>query len=477
MLQSLTALTLVIGLLAGLTPAQTPVQTEAPPAQSAAPAAEAALPNTVWQLRIEGVIGPAISDLLERTIRDAGEQGVHLLILTMDTPGGLDTSMRAMIHQIIDAQMPVATFVYPKGARAASAGTYLLLASHIAAMAPATNLGAATPVQIGMPGTPQPPQAPSDDKQGDKEQPPASSAQALQKKIMNDAIAYIRGLAALHDRNADWAEQAVREAASLEADKALEMNVIDLVANDINDLLDKIDGRVVQVRDRDYRLQTGNTQLVEIIPDWRHRFLSTITNPNVAYILMLLGIYGLLMEFYNPGMGLPGIVGGICLITALYALQLLPISYAGLALIALGIGLMITEALSPSFGVFGFGGVVAFAVGSVMLIDTELPGFQIALPIIAAFTLFTAGVCLLVLALALKARKGVLVSGVQTLVGQPAVALDNFHGQGKVQLNGEIWNARCTGQVQRGETVTVVAVNGLVLEVSKQGQLSPEEPP
>ena len=413
----------------------------------------------VWQLKISGVIGPASSDLLIRTIDDAASAPVHLLLVTLDTPGGLDTSMRAMIHKILASTVPVVMYVHPKGARAASAGTYLLYASHVAAMSPATNLGAATPVQIGMPNQPTRP--------GEKEQQQPTAQSAMQKKIINDAVAYIRGLAALHGRNADWAEQAVREGVSLDSGQAVEQSVVDLVALDVNDLLQQLEGRVIQVRDQDYQLNPTGLEIVVLELDWRYEFLSTITNPNVAYILMLIGIYGLLLEFYNPGVGLPGIIGAISLLTALYALQLLPISYAGLALIVLGLALMIMEALSPSFGIFGMGGVAAFVLGSIMLMDTELPEFQIALPLIAAFAMASVVICIFALYMALKSRKSPVVSGLGVLVGQSALTLCPVHENGKVRLNGEIWNARSPQPIAANTEVVVRAVEGLTLDVTR----------
>lgn len=431
-------------------------------------------PSQVWHLRISGVIGPASSDLLIRTLEEARANNIHLLVLQLDTPGGLDSSMRNMIQAVIDSPVPVATFVHPKGARAASAGTYLLYASHIAAMAPATNLGAATPVQIGM----QPPQPKDPTKKDDEQTSPGAAAQnPMQKKIMNDAAAYIRGLADLHGRNADWAEKAVRDAASLSSSEALTEGVIDLLANDLNDLLTQMDGREIKVRDQPYILKTLNRELTEVTTDWRYEFLATITNPNVAYILMLVGLYGLLLEFYNPGVGLPGVLGGISLLVALYAFQLLPISYAGLALIALGVGLMVTEAMSPSFGIFGIGGAVAFAIGSVMLMDTELPAFQIAVPVIAAFTAVTGGICVFVLAMALRSRRSAVVSGSGMLIGKQAIALEDFQNLGKVKLHGEIWNAQSDYPIHAGEMVTVLHVKGLMLEVRKSDSPSSGDTP
>ncbi|MEH6578109.1 MAG: nodulation protein NfeD [Amphritea sp.] len=417
-----------------------------------------------WTLKISGGIGPASSDFVTRTLDEAVQQGAELLIIQMDTPGGLDKSMRSMIKHIIASPIPVATFVFPQGARAASAGTYILYASHVAAMAPATNLGAASPVQIGAPSIT--PQQPSSDKEKKRRDELVDQATTMQRKIMNDAVAYIRGLAELHGRNAEWAEKAVREAASLDATKALELGVIDLIADDVPDLLQKIDGRVVQVKNHDYQINSEGLALHPVVPDWRNEFLLVITNPNVAYILLMVGFYGLLLEFYNPGFGLPGVVGAICLLTGLYALQLLPISYTGLGLILLGVVLMSIEALTPSVGVLGIGGAVAFVLGSIMLMDTDLPAYQIAVPVIGLFTLLTAGLSIFVLGMAIKARRGAIVSGVVTMIGQQAEVLDAFSGEGRVTINGETWNAYSDSPLSKGEPVTVIAIEGLVLKVT-----------
>ncbi len=443
-------------------------------AEEPAPAAEA----RIWSLKLSGGIGPASSDFVVRTLDRATEAGAHLLIIELDTPGGLDKSMRSMIKRIIAAPIPVVTFVFPSGSRAASAGTYILYASHVAAMAPATNLGAASPVQIGAPGmpgapspppTPAPEQSPDDkDADGNRKKPLATdNASTLRRKVMNDAVAYIRGLAELHNRNAEWAEQAVREAASLSADEALRQGVIDLIATDRADLLRQLEGRVVKVQNREYPISTEGLLVRSITPDWRNQFLAVITNPNVAYILMLMGVYGLLLEFYNPGVGVPGVVGAISLLIALYAFQLLPISYIGLALIVLGLVLMSIEALSPSFGIFGVGGAVAFAVGSVMLMDSELPTFRIAIPVIAAFTLVSLLFSVLVLAMALRSRNSAVVSGDAVLVGQPATVIEDFKREGRVSVQGEIWNARCQQPLQSGDIVAIRGVDGLILDVDK----------
>ncbi|WP_409310513.1 NfeD family protein [Pseudomonas putida] len=417
-----------------------------------------AAPGAVWVLNIDDAIGPASADYLVRSLSQAQAQGAQLVVIRMDTPGGLDSAMRQMIKAILASPVPVASYVAPSGARAASAGTYILYASHVAAMAPGTNLGAATPVRIGgAPGTP------SDDKakSGDDE--------TLARKQVNDAAAYIRGLAQMRGRNADWAEKAVREAVSLSASEALRLNVIDQVADDLPDLLRKLDGKTLQVAGQPRQLQTAGASVVEHLPDWRTRFLAVITNPSVALILIMIGVYGLLFEFMNPGSAVGGVVGGICLLLALYALQLLPVSFAGVALILLGITFMIAEAFLPSFGVVGFGGIVAFVVGALILIDTDAPGFGIPLALIGTLALLSALLIGGVLGMALKARQRALVSGDAGLVGSlvtvtQVMASDPFCGV--VLAQGEPWQARCATPLQTGQNVRVTARHGVMLEVS-----------
>jgi membrane-bound serine protease (ClpP class) len=417
-----------------------------------------AAPGAVWVLGIDDAIGPASADYLVRSLGQAQAQGAQLVVIRMDTPGGLDSAMRQMIKAILASSVPVASYVAPSGARAASAGTYILYASHIAAMAPGTNLGAATPVRIGgAPGTP------SDDKAkgGDDE--------TLARKQVNDAAAYIRGLAQMRGRNADWAEKAVREAVSLSASEALRLNVIDQVADDLSDLLRKLDGKTLQVAGQPRQLQTAGASVVEHLPDWRTRVLAVITNPSVALILIMIGVYGLLFEFMNPGSAVGGVVGGICLLLALYALQLLPVSFAGVALILLGITFMIAEAFLPSFGVVGFGGIVAFVVGALILIDTDAPGFGIPLALIGTLALLSALLIGGVLGMALKARRRALVSGDAGLVGSlvtvtQVMASDPFCGV--VLAQGEPWQARCATPLQTGQNVRVTARHGVMLEVS-----------
>ncbi|HDM8227997.1 TPA: nodulation protein NfeD [Vibrio campbellii] len=433
--------------------------------------ASQALASTVWVLPVKGAIGPALSDYLSREIEEAQQNGVDLVILKMDTPGGLDSSMRDIIHAITTSTVPIATWVGPSGSRAASAGTYILLASHVAAMAEATNLGAATPVALG--GAPQQPS--SDEGKDSTDSQPESTEKAsdevpaktaMEKKVINDARAYIKGLARLHDRNAEWAEKAVSMAASLDATEALELNVIDFIANSPEDLVSTINGIEVKLNGKPFKLALDNPTWVERVPDWRAEMLAVITNPNVAYILMLIGIYGLLLEFYNPGIGLPGVLGGICLLLAMYALQMMPVNYVGLGLLLLGIALMIAEAFNPSFGILGLGGVVAFVLGSIFLMDSDIPGFQIALPLIFGIAIFSVGLIVITVGLLLKIRSKKATTGLENFPGKLAVVSDDFvDGTGRVQLDGALWQAKAEQKLKQGDHVTVVKIKGLTLTV------------
>ncbi len=417
--------------------------------------------GSILQLSIDGAIGPSTDDYLQRAIERAQEQGAQLIILQMDTPGGLDTSMRRMIKNIIASSVPVVTYVSPSGARAASAGTYILYASHVAAMAPGTNLGAATPIQMGSPA----PAGPQDEGKQKGQEPAVSNEQAKRNKAVNDAVAYIRGLAQMRGRNQQWAERAVREALSIPAQEALAQNVIDIVARDMSDLLKQLHGREVTLHGQTITLNTTGMPLQSYHPDWRNQLLDVITNPNVAYILMLIGIYGLIFEFSNPGSILPGTVGGICLLLALYAFQLLPISYAGMGLILLGIALMIGEAYQPSFGVLGIGGVVSFVIGSVILMDTDVPGYGIDLSVIITFSATSALMFIFVVGLAIKARRRPVVSGAEELIGQAAIVIDDFEHHGQVRVHSERWNAVSEHPLVKDQTVRIIAIEGLVLRV------------
>jgi membrane-bound serine protease (ClpP class) len=406
-------------------------------------------------LHLDGAVGPATADYVTRGLYTAAGRKAQLVILRMDTPGGLDSSMRAIIRGILASPVPVATYVSPSGARAASAGTFILYASHIAAMAPGTNTGAATPVQIGGMVSPS---------GGDEAKKGPSPMEA---KAVNDAVAFIRSLAELRGRNAEWAEKAVRQAASVSASVAVREHVVDIEARDLGDLLRQMQGHVVKLGNRSVTINSAGLTLEQMEPDWRTRMLATITDPNVALLLMMIGVYGLLFEFMNPGSFLPGTLGTICLLTGLYAFAALPVSYAGLALLLVGIGMMIAEASLYSHGILGIGGVVAFALGASMLIDVESPEFRISQSLVAGFAVGSALFVLLVVRTALSARQRKIVSGAEEMIGARGIVQDWRDGKGHVFVHGERWSASGDRELDKDQAVRVVALSGLTVEVER----------
>jgi membrane-bound serine protease (ClpP class) len=412
-------------------------------------------------LEIDGVIGPPLADYIGRELRAARPDEVGIVVLRMNTPGGLDASMRQIVSAILASPVPVATYVAPNGARAASAGTYIAYASAIAAMAPGTNIGAATPIQLA--GHPMAPPDPT--RQKEKADKPGEPADAETRKLVNDAIAYIRGLAGLNGRNADWAADAVRSAASVTAAEALSLHVVDVIADDVPDLLRKIDGRTVNVAGKPQQLATAGLDVVTVPPGWRTELLGLVTNPNVAFILMLIGIYGLILEFFNPGAVAPGLIGAISLLVALYALALLPISYAGAALVLLGVALMVAEAHIGAFGALGVGGIAAFVIGALLMFPERVPGFTLSGGVIAGAAIGSAALFIVVLAALLRSRKAPVVTGSEALIGAEGETVAWQGSEGRVRVKGEIWLARSAAPLAAGDHVRVVDRDGLVLRV------------
>ncbi len=414
-------------------------------------------------LDIKGGIGVATAEYILSGIEHAETSGAELIIINMDTPGGLMAPMRDIVQAVLGSGVPIATYVTPAGARADSAGTYILLASHIAAMTPTTHLGAATPVSLS--GGDATPEDSDDEESDDDDDKTPLSGTAMERKVLNDAVAYIRSLAERYGRNADWAEKAVRDAATLTAGEALEQNVVDFVAEDRAELLRLVDGLELEVRYESVTLTTSNIVIEEYEANWRIKILSAIANPEIVLLLGLIGVYGLMYEGWNPGAIVPGVVGIICLLLAAYALQVLPVNYAGLALIMVGIALMTAEAFAPSFGALGFGGIVAFVFGAIMMFDSGIPGFGISITFVVSLAIVFALLFIWIISYLLKLRKRGAVSGIDSIVGGVGVAMQGFTGEGMVWLEGEAWSARSSDTIEKGQLVVVLAMDGLILEV------------
>jgi membrane-bound serine protease (ClpP class) len=423
-------------------------------------------PREAVLLDVNGAIGPATTEYLRQGFKAAADRNAALIVLHMDTPGGLDSATREIIRDILASPIPIVTYVSPSGARAASAGTYILYASHLAAMAPGTNLGAATPIQLG--GGWQPGGGSDDGRKDDPGDPKKAPADALSRKMINDAAAYIRGLAELHGRNAQWAEAAVREAESLSAREALDKGVIEILASDLNDVLRQSNGRSVRLRQEKAQLATAGLAIVPIEPNWRTQLLAVMTNPNIAFIVMLVGVYGIIFEFMSPGAVLPGVLGAICLLVGLFALNLLPVNYAGLGLIGLGIALLVAETFTPTHGVLSVSGIAAFALGAVFLFESDIPEFTLSPAVIVTVTGLGAALAFLAGSVAVRSHGRPLVTGNATLIGRSGEVLNWSATQGEVHIHGERWRARAATSLVPGQRVLVIGREGLTLVVAPE---------
>lgn len=425
-------------------------------------------PAPVIVLDIRGAIGVGTGHMLEEGFARARAERAGLIVLRLDTPGGLVSATRDIIQAILASPIPVAVFVAPAGSRAASAGTYIAYAAHVAAMAPGTHLGAATPVQMGAPGAPAP-QRRDNDKPAE-----GGRGDAMERKVVNDAVAYLRSLAQLRGRNGEWAEKAVREAATLTAEEAAKEKVIDLLAGSVDDLLDRIDGRTVRTADGERRLATRHARVIVFEPSWKTRLLAVVTDPNIAFILLMIGIYGIIFEFWSPGLAGPGIVGAICLVVGLMALSLMPLNFAGVALLVGGLVMLGIEAFTPGFGVLGLGGIAAFIVGGLFLFDPAGADidFAVGWPVLLAAAVTNALLIVGIAGMALRTRRRPVVTGAEEMIGLEGEVVEWRDGRGRVRVHGEIWSARAERPAEPGTRVRVDRREGLTLHVGPLGKES-----
>jgi membrane-bound serine protease (ClpP class) len=414
----------------------------------------------VLVVNFDGAISVATARQLSRVIDQAKKESATAILIRLDTPGGLVSATRDIIRDMIAAPVPIIVYVAPSGARAASAGTFIVYASHLAAMAPGTNLGAATPIQLGgLPGMPQQ----KDDKK-------SNEPTAAERKAINDVVAFLRSLAQLRGRDLDFAEKAVREAATLTADEARQQGVIEIVAGSVNEVLAQADGRSVTVDGKQRTLSTRGATVIAVEPDWRTKLLGIITDPNIAFILLLVGVYGLLFEFWSPGALFPGVLGGICLLLALIAFSVLPVQYGALGLLLLGVALMLAEAFTPGIGVLGLGGLAAFLVGSFFLFEPEgsTIDFGVSIPIIISGAFTSAGLTFVIIGAAMKARLRPVVTGAEEMVGSCGQVVEWQDGRGNLRVHGEIWSARSDKELKSGDSARVVRREGLTLIVEPE---------
>ena len=439
----------------------------------------------VAHIIVDGPITPVSADYIQKQVAKAQSEGLDLVVLELDTPGGLVSSTRDIVKTILGSEVPIAVYVSPPGARAASAGVFITMAAHVAAMAPGTNIGAAHPVNIGG-GNPLSPkkETPEEEKRGKGEEesdsepgtrnsepesgaPAADDADVMGQKVLNDTVAFARSIAEKQGRNADWAERAVRESVSVTETKALELNVIDIIAEDIDDLLEAMDGMSIKISGEEVVLAVAGGEVVERPMGWRHRVLGALSDPNVAYILMMLGIYGLFFELANPGVILPGVLGGIFLILAFFSFQVLPINYAGFLLIIVAVILFILEVKVVSYGMLSVGGIASLFLGSIMLFDTAEPYYRLSLSLVAGVTAFTALFFIVGLGLAIRVQRKRPTTGAEGLIGETGVVTLSLNPEGTVKVHGEIWKAVADGNIETGGKVRVKAVKGMVVKVEE----------